>query len=318
MSRRPILFYCPQMERVAKDVRRHAALLDCAVDLGEIKWSEYPDGWFDTQNLEVARGRMRDAHAFFLMSIDTPAELVRQAGALYAFHAYEAAMLDVFLPYFAPGTIEKIEVAGRIAYAKTAARMLSVTPPLRCGIPKFHIWDIHNEAEQFYFGDTVIYAPHTAIPRLIALVENTKLPITYVFPDLGAYDRFVKYKPHFVGRDLVLCEKRRMGSEREIRIIEGNPRDKHCVIVDDLIQSGRTLIACAHLLNQHGAKSISAFATHGVFPSGAIERIADSKLFTVVCVTDSVPRSALAMKQAGFTTLSLASDMARIIKESCL
>lgn len=60
----------------------------------------------------------------------------------------------------------------------------------------------------------------------------------------------------------------RDGEKRIVTIQDGNPKDLHCVIVDDLVQTGGTLIECANAIKKHGGKSVSAFVTHAVFPSG--------------------------------------------------
>ena len=67
---------------------------------------------------------------------------------------------------------------------------------------------------------------------------------------------------------MVTCGKVRDGEKRIVTIQDGNPKDLHCVIVDDLVQTGGTLIECATAIKQAGALSVSAFVTHAVFPSG--------------------------------------------------
>ena len=64
----------------------------------------------------------------------------------------------------------------------------------------------------------------------------------------------------------------RDGDKRIVRLKEGAPRGRHVVIVDDLVQSGGTLLECARLLTVTGAAAVSAFATHGVFPNGSYKR----------------------------------------------
>lgn len=58
----------------------------------------------------------------------------------------------------------------------------------------------------------------------------------------------------------------REGNKRIVRLKEGDPNGLHVVIVDDLINTGGTIIECQKLLKAHGAKHVSAYATHGVFP----------------------------------------------------
>ncbi|RWV85518.1 hypothetical protein GW17_00052683, partial [Ensete ventricosum] len=72
--------------------------------------------------------------------------------------------------------------------------------------------------------------------------------VTIAFPDDGAWKRFHKQLMHFPMVDCwtetIVCAKVREGDKRIVRIKEGNPEGRHVVIVDDLVQSGGTLIEC--------------------------------------------------------------------------
>ena len=70
----------------------------------------------------------------------------------------------------------------------------------------------------------------------------------------------------------VVCTKVRDGAKRLVRLKEGNPEGQHVVIVDDLVQSGGTLIECGKLLRENGARHVSAYVTHGVFPKASFKR----------------------------------------------
>ena len=60
----------------------------------------------------------------------------------------------------------------------------------------------------------------------------------------------------------------REGDTRRVTVKEGNAAGRHCVILDDLVQTGGTLVECAQALKAAGAQSVSAYVTHAVFPSG--------------------------------------------------
>ena len=81
---------------------------------------------------------------------------------------------------------------------------------------------------------------------------------------------------------------------------EGSPRDCHVVIVDDLVQSGGTLVECGKLLRSLGAAHVSAYVTHGVFPHGSFTRFqpeGDDGAFgwRKVWITDSCPQTSAAV-----------------------
>merc|ERR1712066_1224764 len=92
---------------------------------------------------------------------------------------------------------------------------------------------------------------------------NPAEKIAIAFPDDGAHKRF---KSKFAGFPMIICNKVRDGDKRLVAIKEGEPKACHCVIVDDLVQSGGTLLECAKPLKEGGASKVSCWCTHGVFP----------------------------------------------------
>ncbi|KAJ6352499.1 hypothetical protein OIU76_001685 [Salix suchowensis] len=205
---------------------------------------------------------------------------------------------------------------GDVATAFTMARILSNIPISRGGPTSLVIYDIHALQERFYFGDQVLPLFVTGIPllkqRLLQLPESDKIAVA--FPDDGAWKRFHKLLDHF---PMVVCVKVREGDDRIVRIKEGNPAGCHVVIVDDLVQSGGTLIECQKVLAAHGAAKVSAYVTHGVFPKRSWERFAHKNeggmenAFAYFWITDSCPHTVKAISnKRPFEVLSLAGSIA--------
>ncbi|KAL6006370.1 hypothetical protein ACLOJK_037321 [Asimina triloba] len=125
--------------------------------------------------------------------------------------------------------------------------------------------------ERFYFGDHVLPCFETGIPLLKKRLQE--------LPDA----------------DNVVCNKVREGDNRIVRLKEGNPAGRHVVIVDDLVQSGGTLIECQKVLAANGAAKVSAYVTHAVFPKRSWERFThensegSEKGFEYFWITDSCP-----------------------------
>ncbi len=87
---------------------------------------------------------------------------------------------------------------------------------------------------------------------------------------------------------------------------EGDPAGRHVVVVDDLVQSGGTLLACLSALRAAGAAALSVFVSHGVFPGESWRAFEDVGLHRF-WLTDSCPASAAAVTGRGpFEVLSLA------------
>jgi phosphoribosylpyrophosphate synthetase len=105
----------------------------------------------------------------------------------------------------------------------------------------------------------------------------------------------------------------RYGDSRRITVKEGEAKGKHVVLVDDMIQSGGTLLETGKALLALGAASVSAFCTHGVFPNQAHTKFLD-KTFRKVWITDSCPDKAAEIDGTGpFEVLSLAPLIAQIV-----
>ena len=99
----------------------------------------------------------------------------------------------------------------------------------------------------------------------------------------------------------------------EVMNIIGEVRGKHCLMVDDLIDTAGTLVKGVEALLKQGAKSVTACATHAVLSGPAVERIESSELQEVV-VTNSIPLSEQARECSKIQTLSVAPLLARAIQ----
>ncbi len=96
----------------------------------------------------------------------------------------------------------------------------------------------------------------------------------------------------------------------------GNPKGYHCMIIDDLVQSGGTLIECAQGLLEHGATNISAFVGHGIFPNESWKKFLHSNSpqvhFHTFYVTNTYPNTEVLINQPPFKVLSIAQLLSNI------
>jgi phosphoribosylpyrophosphate synthetase len=130
-----------------------------------------------------------------------------------------------------------------------------------------------------------------------------------VFPDEGAEKRFAK---EFPNHETIVLSKKREGGERVISLKEGNPEGKDLLLVDDLIQSGGTLIRAAEFLRKLGATSVSGYATHGVFPGDSHKKLAQA--LDMLYVTDSIPENnTRAQEVENMKIISLQKDFEKLM-----
>jgi ribose-phosphate pyrophosphokinase len=305
-----LLFHCVESEDLARKVAAQSDL----IQLQSINWRSFNDGF---PNLFINNAQdIRGHHVAFLASFSSPGVIFEQLSVIFALPRLFVASFTLVLPFFPTGSFERMEEEGDVATAFTMARILSNIPISRGGPTSLVIYDIHALQERFYFSDHVLPCFETGIPLLKQRLQQ--LPdsdnIVVAFPDDGAWKRFHKQLDHF---PTVVCAKVREGDKRIVRLKEGNPAGCHVVIVDDLVQSGGTLIECQKVLAAHGASKVSAYVTHGVFPKRSWERFVhkneaeSEKGFAYFWITDSCPLTVKAIaNKAPFEVLSLAGSIA--------
>ncbi|CAA6802044.1 MAG: Ribose-phosphate pyrophosphokinase (EC, partial [uncultured Thiotrichaceae bacterium] len=134
-----------------------------------------------------------------------------------------------------------------------------------------------------------------------------------VSPDVGGVVRARALSKSLGDVDLAIIDKRRPEPNKaEVMNIIGEVEGRHCVLIDDLIDTGGTLCNAAEALKARGSLSVCAYATHAVFSGKAVENIENSMLDEVV-VTDTIPLSANALKCDRIRQLSVAGILAKTI-----
>lgn len=309
-KKKVILFHCVESAELARKVASHSQHL---IQLQSINWRSFDDGF---PNLFINNAHdIRGEHVAFLASFSSPVVIFEQLSVIFALPRLFVASFTLVLPFFPTGSFERMEEEGDVATAFTMARILSNIPISRGGPTSIVIYDIHALQERFYFGDHVLPCFETGIPllkqRLHQLPDSEKIVVA--FPDDGAWKRFHKLLDHY---PTVICTKVREGDKRIVRLKEGDPSGFHVVIVDDLVQSGGTLIECQKVLVAHGAAKVSAYVTHGVFPKRSWERFVhkneeSERAFAYFWITDSCPLTVTAIaNKAPFEVLSLTGSIA--------
>jgi ribose-phosphate pyrophosphokinase len=304
-----LLFHHHTMEDLANRIARH---FPEHIKLGKINYERFPDGW---PNISVHPDSMAIIEVapmtVYLGAFDRPDYLFEQFALLYAMPRFLTRNFRVICPYFPTATMERAERKGEIATAKTFAKLCSAIPFGVTGPPVMTIFDIHSLAEEFFF-DNIHVDLQSAIPliqdiiydELADMKDVDGLEWAIAFPDDGAWKRF-----HLCFPDVedVVCLKVREGNKRKITIKEGNPQGRHCIIVDDLVQTGGTLLNCAQALKDAGAVKISCYVTHGIFPNESWKKFVDNDLIDTVWLTDSIPSTANTVRGIKpFQILSLA------------
>jgi len=191
--------------------------------------------------------------------------------------------------------------------AKLVANLL-----VAAGAHRILTMDLHAQQIQGFFDIPVDHL--FAAPVIVRHLRDLGLPdLTIVSPDAGGVERARSYAKR-LGATLAIIDKRRTGANQtEVMNIIGDVKDRNVFVVDDIVDTGGTLIHSVDALLDKGARSISASFTHAVLSGKAIERINKSQLVHVIA-TNSM---SMADKQAEcpkLTTLSVGDLLAQAIK----
>lgn len=281
-----------------------------------IAWGRFPDGW---PNISLDRVKdVRYNTVALLLDLRHPESLFEQLCVLYSLPQYGALRLRVVVPYF-PGQSDRISQSGEVATAWVLARLLSQLPPCGSGPAQLIVMDIHALQERHFFLDQVQVRPRSCVglvrERLLRSPDAADIAIAW--PDDGAAKRFASHF-HRCGHavfPLVICHKRREGNRRVVHIAEGDPTGKVVCIVDDLVQSGGTLLQCAEALLAAGAVRVMAYVTHAVFPDESWRRFtAQDCPIDTFFITDTIPEMADRLRGvAPFEVLSIAPVLADLL-----
>ena len=134
-----------------------------------------------------------------------------------------------------------------------------------------------------------------------------------VSPDVGGVVR-ARDVARRIDADLAIIDKRReRAGVSEVMNVIGDVKNADCLLVDDIVDSAGTLCNAAVALMDHGARSVSAYVTHGVLSGGAVARVAASPMEKMV-ITDSIQATEAVRVSPNVRPLSIASLMAEAMK----
>jgi ribose-phosphate pyrophosphokinase len=165
--------------------------------------------------------------------------------------------------------------------------------------------DLHAGQIQGFFDIPTdnLYAMPVMVKDIKDYLDGEHL--TVVSPDVGGVVR-ARALAKRLGTDLAIVDKRReRAGESEVMNIIGDVSKRTCLLIDDIVDSGGTICNAAEALLNKGAKAVYAYATHGVLSGGAVARIRDSKLKSLV-VTDSIAATEEIRKAPNIRRISIA------------
>ncbi|MBI4726859.1 ribose-phosphate pyrophosphokinase [candidate division TA06 bacterium] len=273
--------------------------------IGDCTISRFSDGELRVKINENIRG----ADVFIVQPTFSPGDnLMELLIMIDAAKRASAKRITAVIPYFGYSRQERKDQPRVPISAKLVANLITVA-----GANRVLTLDLHAEPIQGFFDIPVDHL--YASPVLISHFVKHKLKdLVVVSPDTGGVPRARAFAKR-LGNDtpLAIIDKRRPGPNRiEILNVVGDVTGKNCLIVDDIMDTARTVSEVAVILKKNGAKDIYACATHGVLSGSAIDSLERSPIKEMV-LSNTIPLTP-DKRIAKIKVLSIAKLLAEAIR----
>jgi ribose-phosphate pyrophosphokinase len=248
--------------------------------LGNVEFTQFSDGEFQPSFEETVRG----GRVFLVCSTHQPNDnLMELLLMIDAAKRASAKHITAVIPYFGYARQDRKDKSRVPIGAKMIAQLLTAA-----GATRVMTMDLHADQIQGFFEIPVdhLFSSAIFVPHIMGLgLKN----ITIASPDMGGSKRAHNYAK-MTNSEVVICYKqRKAANEIEKMMVIGDVKDRHVILVDDMVDTAGTLTTAADMLKAEGALTVRAYCTHGVLSGKAIERIENSQLETLV-ITDTIPR----------------------------
>ncbi|OUW74112.1 MAG: phosphoribosylpyrophosphate synthetase [Pelagibacteraceae bacterium TMED216] len=253
---------------------------------------------------------IRGNSVFVIQSTSNPANdnLMELLLVIDALKRSSAKNITAVIPYFGYARQDRKVVPRTSISAKVVANLISNT-----GASRVVTVDLHAGQIQGFFDmpvDNLFTTPLFA--RYIKKKLKSKNLIC-VSPDVGGVQR-TRGLATKISADLAIIDKRRPApGKSQVMNIIGDVKNKTCIIVDDIIDSGGTIVNAVQELKKSGALDVYVFITHGVLSGNAIEKIKKSKIKKLI-ITDTIDNSKRIKNNSKIEVLSISPLMAEAIK----
>ena len=253
---------------------------------------------------------IRGNSIFIIQSVSSPANdnLMELLLCIDALKRSSAKNITAVIPYFGYARQDRKVVPRTSISAKLVSNLIT-----NSGADRVVTLDLHSGQIQGFFDipvDNLFATPIFA--RHIKRKIKTKNMIC-VAPDVGGTAR-ARALGKMLNIGLAIVDKRRPAPGKSVVMnVIGNVRDKTCIIVDDIIDSGGTIVNAAKILKQRGARDVHVYVSHGVLSGDAVEKIRKSQIKNLV-ITDTIDNSQKVKKAKNIEILTISNLVGEAIK----
>ncbi len=253
---------------------------------------------------------IRGNSIFVIQSVSSPANdnLMELLLSIDALKRSSAKNITAVIPYFGYARQDRKVVPRTSISAKLVSNLIT-----KAGADRVVTIDLHAGQIQGFFDIPVdnLFATPIFARHIRKKIKNKNL--ICVAPDVGGTER-ARALGKFLHAGLAIIDKRRpTPGKSEVMNVIGNVKGKICIIVDDIIDSGGTIVNAAHALAERGAREVHVYVTHGVLSGKAVEKIKKSNIKRLV-ITDTIDNSSRVKDAKNIEILTISQLVGEAIK----
>ncbi len=268
---------------------------------GESECSTFPNG----ERRVWIKSPVSGEDVILVQSCSQPVDIhiIETALLVDALSRAGARTITLVIPWLGYSLQDKVFRSGEPLAIEVIARILSF------GVHKMIFMDLHHEDILSFFPSSSMLSPHELFVQDARKHKNSIV----VAPDAGGLQRSQGYA-QTLNLGLATIDKSRDLKTGKVAVggLKGEVEGKICLIFDDIISTGSTVIEAAKLLKSRGAVQVIVYATHGLFADDAQQKLQES-LIDEVIVTDTIPQDNLHHSKC--RVISIASVFASALKD---
>lgn len=295
-----ILFSTNSNPELARSITRRAEL-----NLGNCEIKKFAD-----QEISVfIKDNVSDQNVIVLGSTFPPADnLVELLILIHTLKANGARSINLIVPYFAYAKADRVKPPGASMTAQLITHSLEIA-----GADEITTINLHSELVENFFTKPLTHL--SAIPLLTEYFKRKEIErLVIATPDKGGFLRARHFAQEMGINNIIQIEKHRPAFDKlEITRVFGDVHKKNVILVDDMTQSGGTLVKASQALKRQGAKKIYVAVTHLVSTGPCVSALEHERSIKKVITTDTIPsKKRLSSK---FEILPIAGLIANSIKK---
>ena len=253
---------------------------------------------------------IRGNSIFIIQSISSPANdnLMELLLCIDALKRSSAKNITAVIPYFGYARQDRKVVPRTSISAKMVSNLIT-----KAGADRVVTLDLHSGQIQGFFDIPVdnLFATPIFARHIKKKIKSNNL--LCVAPDVGGTAR-ARALGKMLNVGLAIVDKRRPApGKSQVMNVIGDVNNKTCIIVDDIIDSGGTIVNAAKILKEKGAKDVHVYVSHGVLSGSAVDKIKNSKIKNLV-ITDTIDNSKKVQKAKNIEILSISNLVGEAIK----